>query len=381
MPYENGGDLFHLSDKLDNLINTFKLSLLMKGILLHGGSGTRLRPLTYTDVKQLLPIAGKPISEYALENLIEVGINEINIVIGSIGGEEVKKYYGDGLKWNIKISYTYQDKPLGIAHAIGMTKDFVKDDNFIVFLGDNYLQDGITKLYHDFVSKKYDAMVALVPVTNPSQFGIAEIENDRITKLVEKPKEPKSNLAIAGVYFLSQSIFEIISNLRPSGRNEYEITEAYQEMILKGKKVGYSIINGWFKDTGTVADFLDCNRLVLDKIKGNQKREDSKISGRVYLGENVKLLENTSILGPCYIGPNTQIKDSYIGPFTSIGANCNIENVEIENSIIMDDTNIKMPDEIRIGESLIGSKTSIRPSKSRPRTMKLVLGRESKLEL
>ena len=353
----------------------------MKGILLHGGSGTRLRPLTYTDVKQLLPIAGKPISEYALENMIDIGIKEINIVIGSIGGEEVKRYYGDGSKWNIRITYTYQEKPLGIAQAIGLTQTFVKDDSFIVYLGDNYLQDGISKLYQDFISKKYDAMIALVPVTNPSQFGIAEIKDDKITKLVEKPREPKSNLAIAGVYFLYPNVFEIISHLKPSGRNEYEITEAYQEMINKGMNVGYSIINGWFKDTGTVDDFLDCNRLVLDRIKGNQMKEESKISGRVYLGENVKLLENTRILGPCYIGSNTQIKDSYIGPFTSIGANCNIENVEIENSIIMDETDIKMPGETRISESLIGPKTSIKPNNSRQRAMKLVLGRESKLEL
>ncbi len=353
----------------------------MKGILLHGGSGTRLRPLTYTDVKQLLPIAGKPISEYALENMIEIGVNEINIVIGSIGGEEVKRYYGDGTRWNIKITYTYQDKPLGIAHAIGMTKDFIKDDKFIVFLGDNYLQDGILRLYQDFVSKKYDAMLALVPVMNPSQFGVAEIMNKKITKLVEKPKEPKTNLAIAGVYFLSPDIFEIISCLKPSGRNEYEITEAYQELINKGMNVGYSIIDGWFKDTGTVEDFLDCNRLVLDRIKGNQEKGGTKISGRVNLGENVKLLENTKVLGPCYIGSNTQIKDSYIGPFTSIGSNCNIENVEIENSIIMDDTNIKMPNETRISESLIGSRTIIKPSILRPRALKLVLGRESKLEI
>ena len=353
----------------------------MKGILLHGGSGTRLRPLTYTDVKQLLPIAGKPISEYALENMIEIGINEINIVIGSIGGEEVKKYYGDGTKWHIKITYTYQDKPLGIAHAIGMTKDFVRNDNFVVYLGDNYLQNGITGLYQDFVSKKYDAMIALVPVGNLSQFGIAEIENNKITRLVEKPKEPKSNLAIAGVYFLNSDVFEIISKLKPSGRNEYEITEAYQEMINRHMNVGYSIINGWFKDTGTVSDFLDCNRLVLDRIKGNQIHEESKISGRVYLGENVKLLKNTRILGPCYIGSNSKIKDSYIGPFTSIGANCNIENVEIDNSIIMDDADIKMPNETRISESLIGSKTTIKPRVSMPKTMKLILGRESKLEL
>ncbi len=355
----------------------------MKGVILHGGSGTRLRPLTYTDVKQLLPVAGKPISEYALENLIEVGIKEINIVIGSIGGEEVKKYYGDGTKWGIKISYTYQDKPIGIAHAIGLTKDFIKNDKFIVFLGDNYLQNGISKLFENFISKELDAMVALVQVRNPSQFGIAEIDNDRIIRLVEKPKEPKSNLAIAGVYFLSPLIFEVIENLKPSWRNEFEITEAYQQMIEQGKNVGYSIISGWFKDTGTVNDFLDCNRLVLDKISGT-KSEDSihnNILGRVELSKNVKILGDTKILGPCYIGPETQIKDSYIGPYSSIGANCILEHVEIEDSIVMDGANIRMQNSKRITGSLIGPKTSITPASSRSNSIRLVIGRESKLEI
>ena len=171
----------------------------MKGIILHGGSGTRLRPFTYTDVKQLLPIAGKPISEYALEDLIEVGIKDVNIVIGSIGGNEVKSYYGNGEKWGINISYTYQHEPLGIAHAIGLTRHFVGNDDFIVFLGDNYLSEGITSLYDSYCSDEMDGMLALVRVKNPSQFGIAEIQNGKIVRLVEKPKEPKSNLAIAGI--------------------------------------------------------------------------------------------------------------------------------------------------------------------------------------
>ncbi|MHB8361930.1 MAG: glucose-1-phosphate thymidylyltransferase [Thermoplasmataceae archaeon] len=355
----------------------------MKGIILHGGNGTRLRPLTYTDVKQLLPIAGKPISEYALENLIEVGIKEINIVIGSVGGEEVKKYYGDGKRWNVDITYTYQDSPLGIAQAIGLTKEFVNNDQFIVFLGDNFLQDGISKLYQDFISKNYEGMLALVQVKNPSQFGIAEIRDDEIIKLVEKPKNPNSDLAIAGVYFLNADIFEIISNLKPSGRGEYEITEAYQAMVDNGKKIGYSIINGWFKDTGTVEDFLDCNRLVLDRIEGVNLKDfhEKQISGRVKISKDTIISENSRILGPCYIGSGTKIEDSYIGPFTSIGSNCIVKNVEIEDSIVMDGTVIEMSNGTRITGSLIGANTSIMPTNSRSKSIKLVLGRDSKLEI
>lgn len=353
----------------------------MKGIILHGGSGTRLRPLTYTDVKQLLPIAGKPISEYALENIIELGIKDLNIVIGSVGGNEVKNYYGDGSKWNIRISYTYQDQPLGIAHAIGLVKDFVRNDDFVVFLGDNYLQDGISKLYENYISNNYDGMIALVKVKNPSQFGIAEVNNDKIVRLVEKPKEPKSDLAIAGVYFLKPMVFDVISRLKPSKRGEYEITEAYQQMIDDGRKIGYSVINGWFKDTGTVEDFLDCNRLVLDKINTNIHNQKDGISGRVSISDNVNVSTSSRVLGPCYIGNNTIIENSYIGPFTSIGSNCIIRNAEIEDSIVMDGTTIELKAGMIIRQSLIGPNVKITSNISNGRMLKLILGRDSRIEM
>ena len=353
----------------------------MKGIILHGGSGTRLRPLTYTDVKQLLPIAGKPISEYALENIIELGIKDINIVIGSVGGNEVKNYYGDGSKWNIRISYTYQDQPLGIAHAIGLVKDFVRNDDFVVFLGDNYLQDGISKLYENYVSNNYDSMIALVKVKNPSQFGIAEVNNDKIVRLVEKPKEPKSDLAITGVYFLKPMVFDVISRLKPSRRGEYEITEAYQQMIDDGRKIGYAVINGWFKDTGTVEDFLDCNRLVLDKINTNIHNQKDGISGRVSISDNVKVSTGSRVLGPCYIGNNTIIENSYIGPFTSIGSNCMIRNAEIEDSIVMDGTTIELKAGMIIRQSLVGPNVRITSNTNNGRMLKLVLGRDSRIEM
>ena len=352
----------------------------MKGVLLHGGSGTRLRPFTYTDVKQLLPIAGKPISEYALENLIEVGIKDINIVIGSVGGEEVKKYYGNGEKWGIDISYTYQDKPLGIAHAIGLTRNFVGGEDFIVFLGDNYLNDGISSLYNAYRTNEMDGMLALVKVKNPSQFGIAEVRDGKIVNLVEKPKEPKSDLAIAGIYFLKPEIFDVISRLRPSKRGEYEITEAYQDMVDQGKRIGYSIVTGWFKDTGTVDDFLECNRLVLDKIPNNPSLIRMNISGRVFVDPSAKVNENSTILGPCYIGPNTIVNNCYIGPFTSIGTGCKVNNSDIEDSILMDGVTVDLSSSATIRKSIIGPNARVSVGKDPKKVIRLILGRDSSVE-
>ncbi|MCL6090777.1 MAG: glucose-1-phosphate thymidylyltransferase [Candidatus Thermoplasmatota archaeon] len=357
----------------------------MKGVILHGGSGTRLRPLTYTDVKQLLPIAGKPVSEYALLSLIEIGITEINIIVGEVGEKEVRDYYGDGSKWGVAISYTYQGKPLGIAHAIGLTESFVNNEEFVVVLGDNYFQEGLNGLYNDFKQQDADSLIALTKVSNPSQFGIAEVENGKITRLVEKPKNPKSNLAITGAYFLKPDIFSIIKVLKPSWRNELEITEAFQLMLDRGMKIGYSTIAGWWKDTGTVDEFLDCNRMVLDKIETDipEKPEwqNVPLSGRVHVGRNVKLMGTTRVLGPCYIGDNTVVEDSFIGPYSSIGTNCHIRKVEIEDSIVMDGSSIEISDGTRISQSLIGSNVSVKPSLSRSRTIRLIVGRDSKIEL
>ena len=357
----------------------------MKGVILHGGSGTRLRPLTYTDVKQLLPLAGKPVSEYALQNLIEIGITEVNIIVGEIGEKEVREYYGDGSKWGIRISYTYQGKPLGIAHAIGMTRDFVGNEDFVVILGDNYFQGGLRELQAKFEDKMYDSLLALTKVKNPTQFGIAEVGKSSIISLVEKPKNPKSDLAIAGAYFLTPKVFPIIDELSPSWRNELEITEAFQVMLDRGMSLGYSEISGWWKDTGTVDEFLDCNRMVLDKISSDANSLDSiysgKVSGRAQIGKNVKINGESRILGPCYIGDDTTITDTYVGPFSSIGSKCNLKNIEIEDSIVMDGSSIEIANGTRISRSLIGSNVIVKPSVSKTRTIRLVVGRDSKIEL
>lgn len=355
----------------------------MKGVILHGGNGTRLRPLTYTDVKQLLPLAGKPVSEYVLENLIELGIKDINIITGEVGGKEVEEYYGDGKKWGVNISYTFQGKPIGIAHAISKIQYFTGIENFVVVLGDNYFQSGLKALEDAFENQNSDALVALTKVSNPSQFGIAEVSNGKITKLIEKPKEPKSDLAIAGAYFMTPAIFDIIKMLKPSWRNELEITEAFQIMLERGMKIGYSVIRGWWKDTGTAEEFLECNRLVLDKIKREIGSDSiSRItSGRVSMGEGVVIRGNSRIVGPVYIGKDTVIEDSYIGPYTSIGDGCSIIGSEIEDSVIMDRCTINMRNGKRIRESMIGPNVNVRPLSSDLKPYKLIVGRDSKLEI
>jgi len=348
----------------------------MKGVILHGGSGTRLRPLTYTDVKQLLPVGGKPVSEYALINMINIGIKDFIIVTGNIGGEEVRNYYKTGEKWNVNIEYVYQDKPLGIAHAILLTKDFIKDDDFIVYLGDNILEDNLSNLYSKFKTNNYDAMLVLTKVKNPEQFGIAYINNNKIVKLEEKPKNPSSNYAVTGLYFLKSSIFNILNGLTPSKRNEYEITDAFQEMLNKKMNLGYSFINGWWKDTGTVEDFLDCNRLVLENINRDSSIENNNIIGRVKLDENAKII-NSKIKGPVYIGKNTIIENSSISPYTSIGDNCNIKGCYIEDSIIMDNVKINK-NNLMISESIIGENCIIENSDY---FNHFILGRDSKIRM
>lgn len=354
----------------------------MKGVILHGGNGTRLRPLTYTDVKQLLPVAGKPISEYALENLKEIGIRDINIVVGEVGAREVKEYYLDGKKWGLNITYTYQERAFGIAQAIGLTEEFVGKDDFVVILGDNYFQAGLTGLARMFDDRSNQALIALTKVDEPSQFGVATLNNGKVVKLEEKPKNSESHLAITGVYFLRNSIFELIRELKPSQRNELEITEAFQLMLDKNMHLGYAVIEGWWKDTGTVEEFLDCNRMVLDNTIRSvpQGSPLGSIMGRANITSGVRLLGTSRILGPCYIGRNTVIENCYIGPYSSIGAECVLKNVEIEDSVVMDGSKIEILNGTRIIQSMVGPNTVI-SSSSKGKNLRLIIGRDSRIEL
>lgn len=356
----------------------------MKGVILHGGRGTRLRPITYSEVKQLVPIGGKPISEYALEDMIAVGIKEISIVVGNIGAEEVKTYYGDGSKWGVSISYIYQPKPEGIAHAVGLAKGFVGDSNFVVYLGDNILHGGISDLRKQFEQEDYDALLAVTRVHDPEKYGVAVIEGKRIKQLLEKPEKPPSSLALVGVYFLKPGIFRTIAEMKRSPRGEYEMTEALQILLDDKKSVGWREIKGWWKDTGTMEDIIEANRLALDECQReiHSTLDDASIvTGRVRIMNNVKIEGKSKIRGPSHIGDGTRIRDSYIGPFTSIGSNCVIDGVEIEDSIIMDGCQIIGQGEIRINESLLGAECRVSKGNGARKATKLLIGRNSELEL
>ena len=332
----------------------------MKGVLLHGGQGTRLRPLSFSGPKQLIPVANKPVSQHVLEDMVNSGISEVAIVLGNTFPQLVSEFYGDGSRFNAKLTYIYQGEALGIAHAVKLTASYTGDEPFVVYLGDNLLQGGISKYVKKFTSSNYDAMVLLKEVDDPRSFGVAEVADGKILKLIEKPKEPKSNLALIGVYFLTNKIFEIINKLKPSNRGELEITDALQGMIEEGYSVGYAIHDGWWLDTGKKDDILLANQLVLDEkatrsISASAELLDSKIEGRVSIsfGANIK---NSLIRGPAVVGENSVIEDSYVSSFTSIGPNTVIRGSRIENSIIMEGSQIE---NVELDGCLIGRKVKI----------------------
>jgi glucose-1-phosphate thymidylyltransferase len=301
----------------------------LRGVILHGGYGTQLRPLTYTSPKQLIPVANKPISQYVVEDLKNAGITDIAIVLGNVCPEKVREHYGNGEKFGVKIHYVQQKEPKGIAEAVSLCKKYVDNQPFIVYLGDNLLKGGINQLVRRFERSKCDVMLLLCEVKNPERFGVAKFDNSgKLVKLVEKPKEPPSHYAVTGIYFFKPAIFESINQLKPSWRGELEITEAIQLMLENGYNVGYETVQGWWKDTGTAEDVLEANRLVLDelapKIKGRIENDES-IQGRVAVGEKSVIKEKALVRGPAIIGENTVIQENtYIGPYTSIGNNCKI---------------------------------------------------------
>jgi glucose-1-phosphate thymidylyltransferase len=356
----------------------------MKGVILHGGHGTRLRPLTHTGPKQLIPVANKPISQYVLEDLRNSGICEMAIIIGGMAPERVKAYYGDGSRFGVKITYIYQETPGGIAQAVGLAEDFVGNDPFIVYLGDNLLKGGVSKCSKEFQQNKYDAMVLLCKVENPEQFGVAEFDaNGNLVRLIEKPKKPPSNHALTGIYFFTPKIFKMIKKLKPSWRGELEITEAIQLLLESGCKVGHRIVEGWWKDTGTVEDIIEANILVLDELQPRTDgtvEDKSSIQGRVAIGKGASVKKGALIRGPTIIGENAVIEgEVYIGPYTSIGNNAKILRGEIENSIIMDNCTIEI--DTRITDSIIGDNSEIVTNERGPRGHKLILGENSRVVL
>jgi len=346
----------------------------MKGIILHGGHGSRLRPLTHTGPKQLLPIANKPMSEYCVEAIRDCGISEIAIIIGGIGSNKVKEYYGDGSEFNVKITYIEQDTPKGIAHAINLCKKFVGNEKFLVFLGDNIIQKSINDISKKFQSSDNDALILLCEVDNPSRFGIADVENEKIVKITEKPKKPTSNLAVTGIYLLTPLIFEVIDNLKPSWRNELEITDALDNLIKQNDNISYETITDYWKDTGTPEDILNANRQVLEHICGKADAVVESKSSRVIHG-------GLPWRCPCIIGKNCKIDESAsIGPHVSIGNDTIISsNVVIENSIIM--SGCKIDGGLNIKDSIISANCHLYGN-NKDKTKKLfLLGEGTKITL
>ena len=333
----------------------------MKGIILHGGHGTRLRPLTHTGPKQLLPIANQPMSQYCVETLSSAGIKEIAFIIGGIGSNKVKEYYGNGKKFGVKFTYIQQDSPKGIAHAISLCKNFVNNEKFVVFLGDNIIQRKINDYILDFEKSNASASLLLCEVSNPSQFGIAEIKNNKIIKITEKPKNPPTNLAVTGIYFLTPYIFEVIKKLKPSWRNELEIADALQILVEEDKKIIYGIITDFWKDTGTPNDIIEANRIILENLPGSfqgKKEEDVFLKGKIIVKQGTSIKNGVKILGPVIIGENCIIENNtVINGNTSIGKNSHLSGCNISNSIIMENCIIK--GKLTIKNSIIASNSKI----------------------
>jgi len=352
----------------------------MKALVLSGGKGTRLRPLTFTTAKQLIPVANKPILGYVLDNISQANIKDVGVIIAQQTGEDVKNYVKDGSAWNIKVTYIVQE-PLGLAHAVKTAENFLKQDDFIMYLGDNLIGKGITALLQKFEEENLDALILLNEVKDPTKFGVAVLDKQgNITKLIEKPKTPPSNLALVGVYIFSNKIYKAIDKLKPSWRGELEITEAIQEMISQGGKVKAEKLNMWWLDTGKKDDILFANAKILDEFIRRQIRGkivESKVEGRVNIQGNAKIV-NSTVRGPCVIGENCLIENSFIGPYTSIGNEAHIIDSSVEYCVVLEDALVKGVK--RLEESLIGRKAKVLKNQKR-KALKLNIGDYSEVEI
>lgn len=353
----------------------------MKALVLAGGTGSRLRPITHTSAKQLVPIANKPVLFYGLEAIRESGIREVGVIVGETEAE-VRSAVGDGSRFGLSVTYIPQEAPLGLAHCVLIAREFLGDDDFLMYLGDNFVIDGIRGFVDGFRAQRPDAQLLLTKVDDPTQFGVAELDADgRVIGVAEKPSAPKSDLALAGIYMFTPAVHPVIAALRPSRRGELEITDAIHELILRRADVRSHLISGYWKDTGKVEDMLECNRMVLEtteaRIRGTVD-PDSEIIGRADIGEGAVVLRSR-ILGPVSIGPGTVVQDSYIGPFTSVGSGCRLDGTEVEYSIVMDRSSISGVG--RIHNSLIGKDVEVSPAVPAPRGNQLIVGDHSRIRL
>ncbi|MFD7699713.1 glucose-1-phosphate thymidylyltransferase [Streptomyces caelestis] len=353
----------------------------MKALVLSGGAGTRLRPITHTSAKQLVPVANKPVLFYGLEAIADAGITEVGIIVGDTA-DEIREAVGDGSRFGIEVTYIPQDAPLGLAHAVLIAQDFLGDDDFVMYLGDNFIVGGITGLVEEFRTERPDAQILLTKVPNPTSFGVAELGADgRVVGLEEKPKQPKSDLALVGVYLFTPAIHEAVRSIEPSWRGELEITHAIQWLIDQKRDVRSTTISGYWKDTGNVTDMLEVNRSVLETLEPHSAGtvdEASEIIGRVRIEEGARV-SGSRIVGPAVIGAGTVVNDAYIGPFTSVSEGCRIEDSEIEYSIVLRGASVTGVR--RVEASLIGRDVEVTPAPRNPKAHRLVLGDHSKVQI
>ena len=351
----------------------------MKGLILSGGKGTRLRPLTYTSAKQLVPVANKPVLFYGIEAMAEAGIREIGMVIGDTGAE-IRAAVGDGAAWGVKVTYIEQDAPRGLAHAVLISEGFIGRDPFVMYLGDNLLNKGIRPFVERFLAERPAAQILLARVPDPQMFGVAELRDGKVVRLVEKPKEPQSDLALVGVYLFGPEVFTSVRRIRPSFRNELEITDAIQDLIDRGLEVHPDIVEGWWKDTGKLEDMLEANRLILDtlerRVEGTVDGE-SRIEGKVVV-EPGAVIERSVVRGPAIIGARAKILHAYVGPFTSIMNDVEICESEIEHSIVLEGSVISGLAN-RVEDSLIGKNVRIHRLPVKPSAYRFMLGDNSEV--
>jgi glucose-1-phosphate thymidylyltransferase len=353
----------------------------VKGLILSGGKGTRLRPITHTSAKQLIPVANRPVLFYGIEAIAAAGIDDIGIIIAPETGDEIRAAAGDGSRFGVHITYIVQDSPAGLAHAVLTAEPFLGDDAFVMYLGDNLLQGGIVDFVERFRSGACDALILLTAVPDPENYGVAELDGERVVRLTEKPRAPRSDLALVGVYMFTASVHDAARAITPSARGELEITDAIQHLVDSGLRVEPHIVEGWWKDTGQLADMLEANRLILDTLEArcDGVLEKSQLDGRVVVAAGARL-ERSTVRGPAIIGAGARLIDAYVGPYTAVGDDCVIESSEVEHSILLAGCQVRRLDG-RVESSLLGRNVRISRDERQPRAYRFMLGDNSEVRV
>jgi glucose-1-phosphate thymidylyltransferase len=351
----------------------------LKGLILSGGKGTRLRPITHTSAKQLVPVANKPVLFYGIEAMAQAGIEDVGIIIAPETGDEIRTAAGDGSQFGVRLTYIVQDEPLGLAHAVLTAESFLGESPFVMYLGDNLLQGGIHDLVAAFRANAPDALILLTPVLDPENYGVAELSDGQVVQLVEKPPAPKTDLALVGVYMFTPEIYSAARAIEPSGRGELEITDAIQYLVDGGRRVEPHVVRGWWKDTGRLDDMLEANRLVLETIVTRVDGDlvDSQIDGRVIVEAGARL-ERSTVRGPAIIGARARLVDCYVGPYTAVGEDCLVQNAEVEHSILLAGSSVC---ELagRMESSLLGRNVRVGRTDRQPRAYRFMVGDNSEI--